>query len=326
MKYDIISIDKLRPLEQVFPTHYRNLEEMIDKDGFILKAIIADRKNGIILDGSHRYVYFLKRGYKTVPVCLIDYDDENIRVGKILSHRFLIEDEVGISKKECKERSLSGNLFTPRTTRHFFPFRKSDISLPLSQLERGESIDVSHLIATVDINEEIEHNEMYVKEINEEIEIIINYLAEISETKKYLINQVRFMNESKEIAFFPGKFHPPHIGHLLTIMRILPKYRKLIIGVSEHIPENTITNPQNIQDLLKEFFKGSENVEICHIEGTLVEKKNLNGLPDFDVLLSGNQDVLDWAGKQGLRVDFIPRSEGLLCSGTEIREILYENK
>ena len=72
MKYEIVPIEKLIPLEQVFPTHLKNLEEMIDRDDFILKAIIADKKTGTILDGSHRYVYFLKRGFKTVPVHWVD--------------------------------------------------------------------------------------------------------------------------------------------------------------------------------------------------------------------------------------------------------------
>ena len=124
------------------------------------------------------------------------------------------------------------------------------------------------------------------------------------------------------IAFFPGKFHPPHIGHLLTIMRLLPKYERLIVGVSEHLPENTITTPENILSLLKEFFKDSEKVEICCIKGTLVKKMNLEGLPDFDVMLSGNREVLDWAKKHNLKTEYIPRSEGLLCNGTEIRDIL----
>ena len=100
MKCEIVSIDKLLPLELVFPTHLKNLEDMINKDGFLLKAVIVDRKTGTVLDGSHRYVYLLKNGYKEVPVYWTDYDDENIRVGTILSHRFMIDGDCGISKEE----------------------------------------------------------------------------------------------------------------------------------------------------------------------------------------------------------------------------------
>ena len=68
MKYEIVPISRLRPLEKVFPEHLKNLETMINNDGFLLKAIIIDKKTGIVLDGSHRYVYLLKNGYKEAPV------------------------------------------------------------------------------------------------------------------------------------------------------------------------------------------------------------------------------------------------------------------
>ena len=180
MKYKIVSIRSLVPLEKVFPTHLKNLEKMIDNDGFMLKAIIIDEKTGIVLDGSHRYVYLLKKGFKEAPVYLVNYNDENIRVGTHLRHRFLIDGDSGISKKECCSRALSGNLFSPRTTRHFFPFRKADISLPLDRLRKGKPVDVKHLISDVDTSEEITHNKTYIKEINEEVEVIIQYLSEVS--------------------------------------------------------------------------------------------------------------------------------------------------
>jgi len=325
MKYEIVPIDRLLPLELVFPTHLKNLEEMIDKDGFILKAIIADKNTGTILDGSHRYVYLLKRGFKMVPVHWVDYDSEDVRVGTHLRHRFLIEGGSGISKKECKERALNGNLFSPRTTRHFFPFRKIDIALPLDQLEKGPAVDVSHLIADVDVSEEIYHNEKYIDEINEEVEVIVNYLSEVSQTKKYLMEQIMSMKQSRKTAFFPGKFHPPHIGHILTILNILPKYKKLIIGVTEDIPKKKVADLDGIVETLNLFFKSFDNVEIILIRGVLTKKKSLKGLPKFDVLLSGNDEVLKWAKNKGIAVCYTPRSEGFLCSGTEIRSILRED-
>lgn len=323
MKYEIVPIDSLKPLEKVFPTHLKNLERTINDDGYMLKALIVDKKNGIVLDGSHRYVYLLKNGFKAAPVYFVDYGGEDVRVGTHLVHRFLIDEDSGISKAECRERALSGNLFSPRTTRHFFTFRKSDIFLSLDQLKKAEPVDVSNLIADVDVSEEIEHNREYIDEINEEVEIIIQYLEEVSQTKKYLTNQIEAMDQSREVAFFPGKFHPPHIGHVQTILNILPKYRKLIIGVSEHMPKNaTITEPRDIVHALKSFFNSFENIEVCLVEGVLSKKKDLEGLPDFDVLLSGNPKVLSWANRLKVNVQYIPRSEGMLFNGSGIRDIL----
>ena len=325
MNYEIVPISKLIPLEKVFPIHLKNLEDMIESDGFILKALIADKNTGMILDGSHRYVYFLKYGFKTVPVYWVDYTNENIRVGARLGHRFLVEDEIGINKEECRKRAFKGPLFSPRTTRHFFPFRKIDIVLPLNQLEKGPVEDVTHLIADVAMDEEITHNEKYINEIDEEVEIIINYLSEVSQTKKYLIKQTMLMKQSRKIAFFPGKFHPPHIGHILTMLKILPKYKKLIIGVTEDMPEKKVTNATGIMNTLNLFFSSFDNVEIVLIKGVLTERKNLGDLPKFDVLLSGNNEVLIWAKNNDVKTCYVSRSEGFLCSGTEIRSILHED-
>ena len=325
MKYKIVPIDSLVPLEKVFPTHLKNLEDMLDADGFMLKAIIVDEKDGIVLDGSHRYVYLLKRGFKTAPVYLVDYDNEDIRVGTRLGHRFLIDGDSGISKGECCRRALSGDLFSPRTTRHFFTFRKADISLPLNRLKKGKLVDVSNLIADVETVDEINHNKRYIEEINEEMEIIIQYLSEVSQTKEYLTKQIELMNQSRKVAFFPGKFHPPHIGHIQTILTILSRYRKVIIGVSEHSPKNIIiTDPDRIVGALRPFFADFKNVEVCKIKGVLTEKKDLKGLPNFDVLLSGNPEVLSWAKKMNINIEYVPRSEGILFSGHKIRAILGE--
>lgn len=325
MRYEIVDIHRLIPLEKVFPTHLKNLEEMINKSGYMMKAIIADEKDGIVLDGSHRYVYLLKNGFKTAPVYWVDYSDENIRVGTKLLHKFLIEEEVGISKQSCCERALNGDLLPPRTTRHFFAFRKADITLPLSQLKKGKPIGVSNLIANVDVNEEIDHNKKYIEEINEEYEAIIQYLSEVSQTKKYLEDQVFRMSESKKIAFFPGKFQPPHIGHVQTILKIYPYYKKIIIAITEDKAEGLDINVEEITSVLTSFFKSFENIEICAIRGILTKKKDLEDLPEFDILLSGNRKVLSWAKKYNVKLGYIPRSEGIFCSGTEIRLCLGEN-
>jgi len=188
---EIINIRKLRPLEKVFPRHLKNLAKLIEKDNIIKCPIIADKKTGIILDGSHRYAFFLSKGYKEVPVKFVDYNDENIRVGTHLMHRFLIRGSTNISKEEVIKRGLTGDLFSPRTTRHFFPFRKTDfIDLPLKKLEKGKPVDIKYLIAKVSAEEELRHDKGYLMELEEEIDEIIKYLEEIRQTKEYLKLQV----------------------------------------------------------------------------------------------------------------------------------------
>ena len=90
------------------------------------EATILSRPSVIVLDGSHRYIFFLMNGFEEVPVKFVDYNDEHIRVGSRLIHRYLVDGKIEISKKEVLRRGINGELFPPRTTRHFFPFRKNE--------------------------------------------------------------------------------------------------------------------------------------------------------------------------------------------------------
>lgn len=126
-------------------------------------------------------------------------------------------------------------------------------------------------------------------------------------------------------AFFPGKFHPPHIGHIQTILNCIGDYSKIIVGVSEDIPkDNVVATPNEILCMLNDFFKSFDSVEICKIEGTLVESSDISYLPEFDVLLSGNERVIEWANNIGIKNRFVERSCNYLCSGTEIRKIMHD--
>ena len=234
----IVPIDRLKPLEKVFRYHLKNLSEMILKEGIVQTPIIADKKHGIVLDGSHRYIFFLMNGFKEVPVKFVDYEDEHIRVGSRLIHRHLVQEKIKISKKEVVRRGLKGDLFYPRTTRHFFPFRKNErINIPLDSLKKGRNIDVESFIANSTFQDEIDHNQKYLSEIEKEFDELIRYMEEIRQTKNYLKTQILMMQEeSKPVAFFPGKFQPVHMGHITSLMRIFDDYDKIIIGITSDSP------------------------------------------------------------------------------------------
>ena len=125
-----------------------------------------------------------------------------------------------------------------------------------------------------------------------------------------------------QIAFFPGKFHPPHIGHIKNILKLIPKYSKLIVGVSGDVPKDAITTVDVIYETLKELFVPFPTVEVIKFSGILVKKLNLDGLPKFDVLLSGNPEVLSWAKRVNVASEFLPRAEGHFFRGEEIRDEL----
>jgi len=302
-----------------------NLSKIILKDKVIKSPILADRKTGIVLDGSHRYIFFLKYGYKTAPVKFVDYDDENIRVGTVLMHKHIIEKGTNISKNDVKGRGMSGNLYPPRTTRHFFPFRKPDISVPLSELEKGEKTDVTKYITKANLQEEIDHNKKYVREIESEFDEVIRYLEEQRNVKKYLEDQIEEMKKiRKGVAFFPGKFQPPHLGHIMSLMQLYPEYDKIIVGITEDGPN--VLSQEERKTIFEKAFEHLPKFEVVLIKGVLTEMNSLKDLPEFDICISGNKKVIEKIRGLGKETKFFHRTEGMYFSGTKIRKLLNSEK
>jgi len=322
----ITSINFLKPLEKVFLYHLKNLSKMILSKGIVQTPIIADKKHGIVLDGSHRYIFFLMNGFKEVPVKFVDYHDEHIRVGSRLIHRYLIEEKMNISKEEVIKRGLSGNLFPPRTTRHFFPFRKNErINLPLDSLKKGKNVDVGNFIADTTLQNEIDHNQKYLSEIENEFDELIRYMEEIRQTKNYLKNQILMMQEKpKSVAFFPGKFQPVHMGHITSIMKIFEDYEKIIIGITSDSPN--VLSLQKRKEVFQSVLSRFDKFEYVFFDTALIDIKDKTILPKFDVCVSGNQKVLDFMKKNNFKTRLLKRSSGVGYSGTEIRSIMDSKK
>ena len=321
----IVSIDHLKPLEKVFLYHLKNLSEMILKEGIVHTPIIADKKSGIVLDGSHRYIFFLMNGFEEVPVKFVDYSDEHIRVGSRLIHRYLVDGKIEISKKEVLRRGINGKLFPPRTTRHFFPFRKNErINVSIDSLKKGSAIDVKKFIAKTTIQDEINHNQKYLSEIEKEFDELIRYMEEVRQTKNYLKNQILMMQKkSKPVAFFPGKFQPVHMGHITSLMKIFDDYDRIINGITSDSPNVLSLDDRKriFQSVLSRFDK----FEYVFFDTALIDIKKKSSLPQFDVCVSGNEKIIDFMKKLNFKTRLLKRSKGVGYSGTEIRSI-FENK
>ncbi|WP_162626563.1 hypothetical protein [Acinetobacter sp. CFCC 10889] len=194
-QFQLMKISELKPLERVLPHHLKNIEELILKDGMIKKPIIVDSKYNIVLDGSYRYAFLMRYGFKYAPVIRIHYDDESIFVGNHLRHRFLRDEKYIISKSEVISRAVNENLFDARTVRHFFPFRKTEHIATLTDLSKGEMRDISYLLQEISIEEEILQDMNYIAEINEELDILQAYIIEQEEVKNYLKFQIEKMKK-----------------------------------------------------------------------------------------------------------------------------------
>jgi hypothetical protein len=106
----------------------------IEEDGFVKEPILAERTHYIILDGHHRHGALLELGARWVPVFLVDYDDEGVRVetwpGSVLDH---------VTKEEIVEAVLAGKRFPPKTTRHIVDLPDRGARVNLKSLRETES-------------------------------------------------------------------------------------------------------------------------------------------------------------------------------------------
>ncbi len=132
MKVELVPLEVLRPHEQILPKKVDQLEKMTHRWNAYTKPLLIDRATGTILDGHHRYQVAQRLELLCVPCVLIDYLEDN-----------LIELDIWpncgrdkVTKNEVIQAALSGNLFTPKTSRHRLSDHLPPIAVPLSRLRK----------------------------------------------------------------------------------------------------------------------------------------------------------------------------------------------
>jgi len=118
-------------------------------------------------------------------------------------------------------------------------------------------------------------------------------------------------------AFFPGKFQPVHLGHIITLMQLYDEYDKIIIGITEDTP--AVLTQEERKKIFYKVLKHLPKFEIVLIKGVIVGSTSLDNLPSFDICITGNYNVIDTLNKLGYKTKFIDRSEGIGFSGKEQR-------
>jgi len=123
--------------------------------------------------------------------------------------------------------------------------------------------------------------------------------------------------KSKNILF-PGKFQPPHLGHILTIIKLYHKYNKIIIAITDDKPEvmSQLKRKKIFDDIFKDFIA----IETVIVNGTIEGCSSLKNLPEFDICISGNKEVIKKITELGKEAKFIKRSFPKLYSGTKMRQ------
>lgn len=126
------------------------------------------------------------------------------------------------------------------------------------------------------------------------------------------------------IAFFPGKFQPPHLGHILTILQYYDEYDKIIVGVTEGPPR--IMTLDETCNILRKVFKYMNKIEIYPIKYTMDDESAIPYLPkEWDIVITGNPKVVELARKYKWKCRYVSRAKGIGYSGTELRKLWNMN-
>jgi len=138
------------------------------------------------------------------------------------------------------------------------------------------------------------------------------------------------MRKSHEIGIFSGRFDPPHLGHVMTIIKLSCIMDRLFVFVLNH-PSRNVCPSDSSAAILKFVFQklvdDGRVVIVLHPQhfGLITKpdwEKILSDLaipPNKVMYYSGNPDVLKITRSCGILSQFVQRSFDWMYSGTIVR-------
>lgn len=130
-------------------------------------------------------------------------------------------------------------------------------------------------------------------------------------------------------ALFSGRFQPVHLGHVLTLMDIYPKYSKIIVAVTNYTYEGKklhVLPREKVKEILERIFQHLPKIEVVLTEEGFPVRQTFTDLPEFDVVVTGNKATIKNMRNLGIETQYISRSLGVGYSGEELREKLDWNE
>lgn len=140
--------------------------------------------------------------------------------------------------------------------------------------------------------------------------------------------------EPNKTAIFSGRFSPPHLGHLHTILNITKVYGRVLVVILDY-PDREVCSADEARDIFNGIFdamfpettRSTVQVVINDIHFAAITfaeydllLRNHGVCLNHSIYLSGNIEVLENMKKVGIRCRYFSRTDDYLYTGTAIRE------
>ena len=127
------------------------------------------------------------------------------------------------------------------------------------------------------------------------------------------------------IAIFPSRMNPPHLGHIITLLKIKDDYDKILVALSDYTFEGKKPSVMKMEDrikMIKEVLQYFPQFEIIRYGEPFRHRTNFDDLPKFDIVVTGDKGVYYNVKKQGLEARLIKRTP--YYRGTTIRNEMFK--
>jgi cytidyltransferase-like protein len=156
----------------------------------------------------------------------------------------------------------------------------------------------------------------------------------IKELSRFFVGEKKVSEDSYKTAIFSGRFDPPHIGHIMTILKLAERFGKVVVVVLEY-KERESCDAAGAKQVFDCVFNAIMGRSVRNKVDVVVNKihfgkitfseydlflRNIGACYNHTVYLSGNKEVLENMVMQQIKCEFVPRSSESIYTGTKIRE------
>ena len=137
-----------------------------------------------------------------------------------------------------------------------------------------------------------------------------------------------------KIALFPGSFDPITIAHVDILMRSLPLFDKIVVGIGLNSSKQNFLSADKREEIVRSIFSGNPNVEVQTYQGLTIDFAKKIGA---NYMVRGIRSAADFEYERAIaqiNKSMMPEAETIILlsrpeysaiSSTIVRDILRNN-